>query len=59
MQCSLQLAISRNDKRPTPVPLQTIKNMADELEPAQPDKFSWEQNSVTIDSQMIDNAWLV
>lgn len=32
--------------------------MADDLEPAQPDKFHWERNSVTIDTLAIDNdAW--
>jgi len=49
--------MSRNDGRPTPVPSQTIKNMASDLEAAQPDKFNWEHNSITIDSQMVDSAW--
>ncbi|XP_065883257.1 L-seryl-tRNA(Sec) kinase-like isoform X2 [Dysidea avara] len=59
VQCPFQLAMSRNDKRQIPIPSQTIKYMADELEPAQPDKFNWEHNSITIDSQMTDDAWPV
>ena len=58
MSCGPQLAVSRNSDRKTPLPIPTIKNMADDLEPAQPDKFHWERNSVTIDTLAIDNdAW--
>jgi len=57
VKCPLQLAMSRNDERLTSIPSQTIKNMASGLEPAQPDKFNWEHNSITIDSQVIDSAW--
>lgn len=33
--------------------------MADDLEPAQADKFHWEHNSITIDTLAVDNAWCV
>ena len=57
--CTLQLAMSRNSNRTTPLPMNTIKNMADDLEPAQADKFHWEYNSITVDTLAVDNAWCV
>ena len=57
VSCTLQLAVSRNSNRATPIPVHTIKNMVNDLEPAQPDKFHWEHNSITINTLTVDNAW--
>lgn len=57
VSCKLQLAISRNSNRTSPLPLLTIKSMANDLESAQPDKFHWEHNSITIDTVSVDDAW--
>lgn len=50
LKCSLEIAEERNNLRSHPVSSDTMKNMFSKMEPPEPDKFPWEQFSVTIKS---------
>ncbi|KAM9831758.1 L-seryl-tRNA(Sec) kinase [Neosynchiropus ocellatus] len=50
LQCSLELCISRNQTRPNPVPADVISEMNKRLEAPNPQKNSWEKNSITLNT---------
>uniref|UniRef100_A0A3Q4H680 Phosphoseryl-tRNA kinase n=1 Tax=Neolamprologus brichardi TaxID=32507 RepID=A0A3Q4H680_NEOBR len=50
LQCDLESCISRNQSRSQPVPTEVILEMVKRLESPNPQKFSWEVNSITLNS---------
>jgi tRNA uridine 5-carbamoylmethylation protein Kti12 len=59
LHCPLELALPRNAQRPASVNEDTIIKMFNHIEKPDPEKFSWEKFSVTIDtnSSQNDNKW--
>ncbi|XP_074520009.1 L-seryl-tRNA(Sec) kinase [Halichoeres trimaculatus] len=50
LQCDLELCISRNHSRPVSVPTDVIEDMMKRLEPPNPQKNSWERNSISLNT---------
>lgn len=50
LQCDLESCISRNQSRSQPVPTEVILEMVKRLESPNPQKNSWEINSITLNS---------
>lgn len=50
LHCDLQSCISRNESRSKSVPAQVIMEMVKRLEVPNPQKNSWERNSLSLDS---------
>uniref|UniRef100_A0A3Q3CWZ7 Phosphoseryl-tRNA kinase n=1 Tax=Haplochromis burtoni TaxID=8153 RepID=A0A3Q3CWZ7_HAPBU len=50
LQCDLESCISRNQSRSQPVPTEVILEMVKRLESPNPQKNSWEMNSITLNS---------
>lgn len=48
LQCNLETCISRNQSRSEPIPTEVILEMAKRLESPNPQKNSWETNSVLL-----------
>ncbi|KAM9716768.1 L-seryl-tRNA(Sec) kinase [Menidia menidia] len=51
LQCDLDSCISRNQKRARPVPDEVITDMTKRLEPPNPQKNSWEMQSITLNTR--------
>lgn len=51
LECSLEITEARNSLRSHPVASNTMRNMLSKLEPPEPDKFPWEQYSLTIKTE--------
>ncbi|CAG5904875.1 unnamed protein product [Menidia menidia] len=51
LQCDLESCISRNQKRARPVPDEVITDMTKRLEPPNPQKNTWEMQSITLNTQ--------
>ncbi|KAG8435651.1 hypothetical protein GDO86_013543 [Hymenochirus boettgeri] len=50
LHCPVEICLQRNKERPVPVPEDTIRHMEKKIEKPNPEKNSWEQNSLTLDS---------
>lgn len=50
LHCDLETCISRNQERPKPVPTEVIEHMSKRLEPPNPQRNSWETNSIALDT---------
>lgn len=50
LQCELDLCISRNERRSEPVLTKVIQEMEMRLEPPNPEKNTWEKNSISLTS---------
>ncbi|XP_063077239.1 L-seryl-tRNA(Sec) kinase-like [Engraulis encrasicolus] len=50
LQCTPELCVSRNSSRAVPLPELVILDMLKRIEPPNPEKNSWEQNSLTLSS---------
>ncbi|XP_062270041.1 L-seryl-tRNA(Sec) kinase isoform X2 [Platichthys flesus] len=50
LHCDVESCISRNQCRPEPVPTEVILEMGKRLEPPNPQKNSWETQSISIDT---------
>lgn len=50
LQCDLESCISRNQSRPEPIPTEVILEMVKRLEPPNPQKNSWETNSISLNT---------
>ena len=50
LECSTELALTRNGQRSTAVSADTIETMATKTESPEPDKFPWEQNNLKLDT---------
>ncbi|CAJ1080262.1 L-seryl-tRNA(Sec) kinase [Xyrichtys novacula] len=50
LQCDLESCISRNQSRSEPVPAEVMGDMVKRLEPPNPQKNSWEKNSVSLNT---------
>lgn len=50
LQCDLESCISRNCSRPAPVPTDVMEDMMKRLEPPNPQKNSWERNSISLNT---------
>ncbi|KAM9425070.1 L-seryl-tRNA(Sec) kinase isoform 2-T2 [Pholidichthys leucotaenia] len=50
LQCDLESCISRNQKRPQPIPTEVILDMAKRLEAPNPQKNSWELYSISLNT---------
>ncbi|XP_047465873.1 LOW QUALITY PROTEIN: L-seryl-tRNA(Sec) kinase [Mugil cephalus] len=50
LQCDLETCISRNRSRPRPIPSDVILEMVKRLEPPNPQKNSWETNSISLNT---------
>ncbi|XP_056152907.1 L-seryl-tRNA(Sec) kinase [Lampris incognitus] len=48
LQCPVESCIRRNQSRPEPLPDEVISEMAKRLEPPNPQKNSWEKNSIEL-----------
>lgn len=51
VHCPVESCVSRNQLRPQPLPSNVIVEMAKRMEPPNPQRNTWEQNSVTLDSK--------
>ncbi|KAK6328066.1 hypothetical protein J4Q44_G00000440 [Coregonus suidteri] len=51
VQCPVEACVRRNQLRPQPLPSDVIVEMAKRMEPPNPRRNPWEQNSVTLDSK--------
>ncbi|XP_031676798.1 LOW QUALITY PROTEIN: L-seryl-tRNA(Sec) kinase-like [Oncorhynchus kisutch] len=51
VHCPVESCVRRNQLRPQPLPSDVIVEMAKRMEPPNPQRNSWEQNSVTLDSE--------
>nr|XP_046189586.1 LOW QUALITY PROTEIN: L-seryl-tRNA(Sec) kinase-like [Oncorhynchus gorbuscha] len=51
VHCPVESCVRRNQLRPQPLPSDVIVEMAKRMEPPNPQRNSWEQNSVTVDSE--------
>jgi len=51
LECSLEIAVARNSSRSNPVASNTMKNLFSKMEPPEPEKFPWEQCSLTIKAE--------
>ncbi|XP_042364250.1 L-seryl-tRNA(Sec) kinase isoform X2 [Plectropomus leopardus] len=50
LQCDLESCISRNQSRSAPIPTEVILDMVTRLEPPNPQKNSWEANSISLNT---------
>ncbi|KAL6094873.1 pstk [Pungitius sinensis] len=50
LQCDVESCISRNQTRSEPIPSEVILEMVNRLESPNPQKYSWETNSVSINT---------
>ncbi|XP_045925518.1 L-seryl-tRNA(Sec) kinase isoform X2 [Micropterus dolomieu] len=50
LQCDLESCISRNQSRSEPIPTEVILEMVKRLEPPNPQKNSWETNSISLNT---------
>lgn len=51
LKCSLEIAETRNSLRSHPVASNTMRNMFSKMESPEPEKFPWEQYSLTIKAE--------
>ena len=51
LECSLEIAEARNSSRSHPVASNTMRNMFSKMEPPEPEKFPWEQYSLTVKAE--------
>ncbi|XP_064789359.1 L-seryl-tRNA(Sec) kinase-like isoform X1 [Oncorhynchus masou masou] len=51
VHCPVESCVKRNQLRPQPLPSDVIVEMAKRMEPPNPQRNPWEQNSVTLDSE--------
>uniref|UniRef100_A0A4W5L2H0 Phosphoseryl-tRNA kinase n=1 Tax=Hucho hucho TaxID=62062 RepID=A0A4W5L2H0_9TELE len=51
VHCPVESCVRRNQLRPRPLPSDVIVEMAKRMEPPNPQRNPWEQNSVTLDSK--------
>lgn len=51
LQCPFEIAEKRNSLRSHPVASNTMRTMFSKMEPPEPDKFPWEQYSLTIKAE--------
>ncbi|XP_055769736.1 L-seryl-tRNA(Sec) kinase-like isoform X2 [Salvelinus fontinalis] len=51
VHCPVESCVRRNQLRPRPLPSDVIVEMARRMEPPDPQRNTWEQNSVTLDSE--------
>ncbi|XP_034564436.1 L-seryl-tRNA(Sec) kinase [Notolabrus celidotus] len=50
LQCDLESCNSRNQSRPEPVPTEVMEDMVRRIEPPNPQKNSWEKNSMSLNT---------
>ncbi|AWP17871.1 L-seryl-tRNA(Sec) kinase isoform 3 [Scophthalmus maximus] len=50
LHCDLESCISRNQSRPEPVPTEVIQEMVKRLEPPDPQRNSWEAQSISLNT---------
>ncbi|KAM3592154.1 uncharacterized protein V6R79_013837 [Siganus canaliculatus] len=50
LHCDVESCISRNQKRSAPIPTEVIKEMLKRLDSPNPQKNSWEANSISLDA---------
>ncbi|KAM9558060.1 L-seryl-tRNA(Sec) kinase-like isoform 1-T1 [Salvelinus alpinus] len=51
VHCPVESCVRRNQLRPRPLPSDVIVDMARRMEPPNPQRNTWEKNSVTLDSE--------